>query len=90
MNHVGSLLIKASTLMVTGMVVVFLFLTLMVLAVTLMSKILPEETPELPPDSTVGKEGSSRSTASKPKPQVIAAISAAVHQYRSSTTHSKL
>jgi oxaloacetate decarboxylase gamma subunit len=88
MNHVGSLLIEASTLMVTGMLVVFLFLTLMVLAVTLMSKILPVETPELSPDSVTSRENPPILSETGPGPRVIAAISAAVHQYRSSTTRS--
>ncbi|CAM3504237.1 oxaloacetate decarboxylase subunit gamma [Vibrio aerogenes CECT 7868] len=88
MNHVESLLIEASTLMVTGMLVVFLFLTLMVLAVTLMSKILPEETPDLSPDSLTAKENSSIPSENGPGAPVIAAISAAVHQYRSSITRS--
>lgn len=41
MTHIGSLLLDAATLMVTGMAVVFLFLTLLVYLVQFMSRVIP-------------------------------------------------
>ena len=46
MTNIGSLLGDAATLMVTGMAVVFIFLTILVYLVRLMSKLVPEEVPE--------------------------------------------
>ncbi len=45
----GSTLQHAATLMLTGMVVVFVFLTILVGLVKLMSRLIPEE---LPPQAT--------------------------------------
>lgn len=77
-NSIGSLLWQAATIMVTGMGVVFLFLTIMVYLVTLMSKLVPKES--LP--ETVPRSRTNISKSSDVEPQVIAAISAAIHQYR--------
>ena len=46
MTNIGSLLGDAATLMITGMSVVFIFLTILVYLVRLMSKLVPEEVPE--------------------------------------------
>ncbi len=45
MTNIGSLLVDAATLMLTGMAVVFIFLTILVYLVRLMSKLVPEEVP---------------------------------------------
>ncbi|WP_337239731.1 OadG family transporter subunit, partial [Vibrio cholerae] len=45
MTNIGSLLVDAATLMVTGMAVVFIFLTILVYLVRLLSKLVPEEVP---------------------------------------------
>ena len=83
MTNIGSLLGDAATLMVTGMSVVFIFLTILVYLVRLMSKLVPEEVPEpIAAPKTIKK---SQSTPSAVSPQVVAAISSAVHQYRVST-----
>ncbi|MCE0494212.1 oxaloacetate decarboxylase subunit gamma [Vibrio salinus] len=77
-NSVGSLLWQAANIMVTGMGVVFIFLTIMVFLVTLMSKLVPKESlPDPVPRSHTGM-----STSKDVEPQVIAAISAAIHQHR--------
>lgn len=78
MTDIGSLLIDAFTLMCTGMLVVFLFLTVLVYLVRLMSRLLPKETlqPISPPQLL------SSTDLNSTNPKVIAAISAAVHQYR--------
>ncbi len=82
MTHIGSLLVDAATLMVTGMSVVFLFLTILVYLVRLMSKWVPQEVPPSLVAATPAKKVSTASAAVSP--QVVAAISAAVHQYRTS------
>ncbi|RQW62931.1 oxaloacetate decarboxylase subunit gamma [Vibrio viridaestus] len=77
-NTIGSLLWQAAAIMVTGMGVVFLFLSIMVFLVGLMSKLIPQEAPP----QLSRKVSSATSTPSGVEPQVVAAISAAVHQYR--------
>ncbi|WP_117233743.1 oxaloacetate decarboxylase subunit gamma [Vibrio maerlii] len=82
MTNIGSLLGDAATLMITGMAVVFIFLTILVYLVRLMSKLVPQEVPELnAAPKTITKNQSPSPAVS---PQVVAAISAAVHQYRAS------
>ncbi|WP_070963140.1 oxaloacetate decarboxylase subunit gamma [Vibrio sonorensis] len=83
MDNIGSLLVDAATLMATGMVVVFLFLTILVYLVRLMSSLVPEETPE--PIATPNQNNRAQAPSSAVSPKVVAAISAAVHQYRTST-----
>lgn len=81
MDTIGSQLLDAATLMITGMSVVFIFLTLLVYLVRLMSKLVPEEVPEPISSPIQNKKVQSSSAVS---PQVVAAISAAVHQYHTS------
>ncbi|ENM5826208.1 TPA: oxaloacetate decarboxylase subunit gamma [Vibrio cholerae] len=80
MIHIGSLLMDAATLMVTGMAVVFLFLTVLVYLVQLMSRLIPQEAPEAA--VTPKKSQKVQPITDSVNPQVVAAISAAVHQYR--------
>jgi oxaloacetate decarboxylase gamma subunit len=82
MDNIGSLLVDAATLMITGMTVVFLFLTILVYLVRLMSKLVPEEVPE--PIVTPNQNNKVQTPSSVVSPKVVAAISAAVHQYRTS------
>ncbi len=82
MTNIGSLLVDAATLMVTGMAVVFIFLTILVYLVRLMSKLVPEEV--LEPIAAPKTNTNNRSTSSAVSPQVVAAISAAIHQHRTS------
>ncbi|CAH0524607.1 oxaloacetate decarboxylase subunit gamma [Vibrio hippocampi] len=80
MTNIGSLLGDAAALMVTGMAVVFVFLTILVYLVRLMSKLVPAEAPQnIPVPTTIKSKPASSSQVS---PQVVAAISAAVHQHR--------
>jgi len=83
MNNIGSLLFDAATLMFTGMAFVFLFLTLLVYLVILMAKVIPQEQPVVPSIPTKNVKPA-QATDEGTSPQVIAAISAAVHKYRSS------
>ncbi len=79
--NIGSLLGEAATLMITGMVVVFIFLTILVYLVRLLSKLVPTEKPEPIAATTNTNTPSTSSTVS---PQVVAAISAAIHKHRAS------
>ncbi len=80
MTNIGSLLVDAATLMITGMGFVFLFLTILVYLVRLMSKLVPQEVPQ--PISTPNKNKKVPVKSAGVSPQVVAAISAAVHQHR--------
>ncbi len=83
MTDIGSQLIDAATMMLTGMVVVFTFLTILVFLVRLMSKLAPKEEPQ-PSAATQPVTNTVSSPSSAVSPQVVAAISAAVHQHRTS------
>jgi oxaloacetate decarboxylase gamma subunit len=82
MTNIGSLLGDAAALMFTGMAVVFVFLTILVYLVRLMSKLVPEEVPE--PIAVPTKIKTQQFPSNGVSPSVVAAISAAVHQYRTS------
>lgn len=73
---ISDLLAEAGILMLVGMVVVFVFLTLLIFATKLLSKLAGEEevAPSLPSTPTNGNQAVPE--------QVVAAISAAVHQYK--------
>lgn len=75
---VAELLFEALNLMVIGMIAVFAFLLLLVLVVQFISALMQRYFPQKPTDKPVLAETS----GSGPGPAVIAAISAAVHQYR--------
>ncbi|CAM2752455.1 MULTISPECIES: oxaloacetate decarboxylase subunit gamma [Vibrio] len=85
MTNIGSLLVDAATLMMTGMGFVFLFLTILVYLVRLMSKLVPQEVPQPISTPIKNKKVPVKSGALNQQtvsPQVVAAISAAVHQHR--------
>ncbi|MGP8308366.1 oxaloacetate decarboxylase subunit gamma [Vibrio sp. YIC-376] len=82
MTNIGSLLVDAAALMVTGMAVVFIFLTMLVYLVRLMSKLVPKEV--LEPITSPKTNNNIQSTSSAVSPQVVAAISAAIHKHRAS------
>ncbi|GAB2709493.1 OadG family transporter subunit [Aliiglaciecola sp. 3_MG-2023] len=80
-TSISELLIEAANLMVVGMVVVFVFLTLLIGAVNLIAAInrrLPEEVVPATTVRTQRKVTTDKSSSSVP----VAAIAAAVHQYR--------
>lgn len=85
MTNIGSLLGDAAALMITGMAVVFMFLTILVYLVRLMSKLVPAEAQQhiQVPTTIKSKPGPSNQIS----PQIVAAISAAVHQHRNATTN---
>lgn len=78
--NVTELLVEAGILMIAGMVVVFVFLTILIFAtkgLTRFAQIFPEPAPSTPAPRK--KTHSAKGENSK---QVVAAISAAVQQYR--------
>ncbi len=67
-------------LMVIGMGIVFLFLALLVMAIKMMAAVIARYFPDPTLELIIPKKDND--------PQVIAAISAAIHQYRSkNSTH---
>ena len=72
------LMSKGIELMLAGMTIVFLFLTMLVLAINLMSSLIQRFFPDAP--SLAGTATSSSNGIDK---NIIAAITAAVHQHRS-------
>jgi oxaloacetate decarboxylase gamma subunit len=81
MNNIGSQLIDAATLMATGMMVVFVFLTILVFLVKLMSSLVPQEVPQVA-TTPIKKNSNALQSKNGVNPKVVAAISAAVHQHR--------
>jgi oxaloacetate decarboxylase gamma subunit len=76
--NVAELLAEAGVLMLVGMVVVFLFLSLLIVAIKLLTKFA-----EAYPDPIKPTRNEIKTTNfSKTSPQVIAAITAAVKQYK--------
>lgn len=75
---VADLLLEAGALMFIGMVSVFAFLFVLVLLLQLMSKTIQRFFPVKVQDKTSSTETLSDNVS----PAIIAAISAAVHQYR--------
>lgn len=77
---ITDLLVEAATLMVAGMLFVFVFLTILIAAVKVIGFIntkLPVQQVDLP---VAGKKSVSKTTSQDDA--VTAAISAAVHRYR--------
>ena len=70
-------------LMLYGMGTVVLFLGLLVLATTAMSRLLSRYFPEAPPAPVPTGPRAVVASAQGPDPDVVAAISAAVHRHRS-------
>ncbi len=64
-------------LMIVGMGIVFLFLTMLVITINLMSSIVQRFFPDVPKTKLP-----SPSVSSGPDKSTVAAITAAVHQYR--------
>lgn len=68
--------------MVFGMGFVIVFLTLLVFATSIMSKLASKYFPESPPQPATAKTVSTP-TATNNQDEIVAVISAAVHKYRS-------
>jgi len=80
--NVSELLVEAGILMLVGMAVVFVFLTILIFATKTLTKfaLAFPEPEQAAPAKPVIKPIHSENGA--PSPQIIAAISAAVKQYR--------
>ena len=75
---VTDLLLESASLMVIGMVSVFTFLLLLVLLMTAMSSLLRRYSPA----KVTSPGGKTEPATQGVSPAVVAAIGAAVHQYR--------
>lgn len=75
-------LFQALTLFGLGMTFVFLFLGLLMIAVTLMAKYIPADEPAVNKNTGRKKLTATSSEKSKPNPKLIAVITSAVQQYR--------
>lgn len=75
-------LFQALTLFGLGMTFVFLFLGLLMIAVTLMAKYIPADEPAV--NKNAGRRKLTAASSEKPElnPKLIAAITSAVQQYR--------
>ncbi len=76
--NVSELLAEAGILMLVGMVVVFLFLSMLIIAIKLLTKFAEAYPDPVPTAKAPIKPINSTQTS----PQVIAAITAAVKQYK--------
>ena len=78
--NISALLAEAGLLMFAGMVVVFLFLSLLILAIKILAKFA-----EAFPDkvSTAARPISPSQNSNQVSPQVVAAVGAAIKQYKS-------
>lgn len=84
MDNIAELLQEAASLMAIGMAMVFLFLTLLIFVVRLMSRLAPQEQP--PQFNTKPEPNTQSVSADQVDPRVIAVISAAIHKHRSAAT----
>jgi oxaloacetate decarboxylase gamma subunit len=82
--NIADLLTEAANLMLIGMVVVFVFLGILIVCITAMANLVGKEEPEV--FNTSPKNSANAPTQSGARsdvaPEVVAAISAAVHNYR--------
>ncbi|WP_042149785.1 MULTISPECIES: OadG family protein [unclassified Pseudoalteromonas] len=86
---ITSLLLEAANLMLTGMVVVFVFLLLLISVVKLMSSVLAKYA-EDPVTNNKTKTQNTITTKSSTVPVAhLAAITGAIHQYRQQHGHKK-
>ena len=72
--NIEQLLIQSLQLLGLGMGAVFIILGLLICIIWIVSKLVPEELPELPPVPAVGQTAVSH--------QQVAAIQAAIHKFR--------
>ena len=82
---VSSQLAEAAVLMGVGMLSVFIFLALLIAAMTLLARFVKTfPAPEQPASPQLVTPAVKENTTAKTDSSVLAAISAAVHQYRQS------
>lgn len=78
MTDLGPVLFEALNLMLLGMVVVFAFLSLLIILMSIMSRLALKHFPEQPVSPNKPRSAPNSGVPAN----VIAAITAAVHQYR--------
>jgi len=81
--EITDLLVKSGQLMLVGMSVVFAFLTLLIFVTKNLSQLVMKY--EKPQVTTTSTPAALPATSGDIAPQTVAAISAAIHQYRQST-----
>ena len=80
----GDIVAQGAELMLYGMGTVVLFLALLVVATTAMSRLVSLYFPDPEPPTVPARQASSRAqTAATVDPQLVAVIGAAIHQHRS-------
>ncbi|WP_087018113.1 oxaloacetate decarboxylase subunit gamma [Thaumasiovibrio subtropicus] len=79
MSNISDLLVEAATLMLTGMVFVFVFLSILIFLVQTLASRLPKEVPEAP---EIPSRATTSNTANGVSPSVVAAIAVAIKQHR--------
>ncbi|OOF01289.1 hypothetical protein BZG78_00155 [Salinivibrio sp. MA351] len=77
----GALLEQATMLMLTGMVVVFVFLSVLIFLVRQLER-FGDPTPPAAAKAAVQPKAQAAPDVSQPSPDVVAAITVAVQQYR--------
>jgi len=87
MEHLSELFIEAGTLMLTGMVFVFAFLGLLVVFINAVLAKLAIKYPDAVAQAKPARALKSKKSSNGISADVVAAISSAVHQYR--TQHNK-
>lgn len=76
----ATLIDQGFSLMLYGMGTVFVFLTILVFATTLMSKLVGRFAPT--DESPADRDATAQTTATQVPPQILAAIQQAIHQHR--------
>ena len=83
-THINALLLEAATLLATGMTVVFVFLTILIFSVKLMTKLclaFPEAQTQQPVQATSAQQPTTQSND-----DTLTAIKAAIDAYRQGNT----
>lgn len=87
MNSMEQQFLEAGTLMLTGMVVVFAFLSLLIFFITTVLARLAIKFPDAPIQKTTRSNKNNKKAASgELSPAIVAAISGAVNRYRQQHT----
>ncbi|PAJ73686.1 hypothetical protein CJF42_14430 [Pseudoalteromonas sp. NBT06-2] len=86
---ITSLLLQAANLMLTGMVVVFVFLLLLISAVKLMSAFFASRDGDLVTNNKTKTKNTITTKSSTVPSAHLAAIAGAIHQYRQQHSHKK-
>lgn len=86
MDNIVEVLQEAASIMVLGMTMVFIFLTLLVFVVKTMSRLVGLAPVEPQTKQIKSQKVSNAPSADNVDPNVVAAISVAVHKYRTAAS----